>query len=200
MRGTRFLQRACVRPVAAARINAHRVAILILLAGAIQCASALQSECDVRLPDFSDYVADVFFGPYAAPDPAVSDPDARELLLPVLAEVRAAAQRGANFAGHYYLAESVDYAMGRHTALVIDLKTGRAFLPPALDQYSDGRGAGALAPRADGGLKYRRISRLLILSGAPGTARGIMATHYLRWNGSDFVHLGYLPDGTSAQP
>jgi hypothetical protein len=198
MRGSRFFERACVRPAVALNCSARWLVLVGLAAGVVNCASAMQSECDVRLPDFSDYVADVFFGPYAAPDPAASDPEARELLLPVLAEVRASAQRGANFAGHYYLAESVDYAMGRHTALVIDLKTGRAFLPPALDQYSDGRGAGVLAPRADGGLKYRRISRLLILSGAPGTARGITATHYLRWTGTDFAHLGYLPDGTSA--
>ncbi|MBR8836115.1 MAG: hypothetical protein DSM106950_19340 [Stigonema ocellatum SAG 48.90 = DSM 106950] len=110
-------------------------------------------------------------------------------------ELRESIQKGTNFAGHYVLANGLNRAMGgRDTAAIIDLKTGKVYLPTQLRGYHDQRGAGYIPPRPDGGLHYQADSKLLIIIGRSGGSDGNkgIGRYYYKWENNQLKFLTFV--------
>ena len=95
-----------------------------------------------------------------------------------------------DFAGHYVLASwgcGTECVMGA----AVDVRTGTVvWLSGSLCcWYSDGQGA----PENVEPLRYRRDSRLLVLTGRRDERDGDARTHYYAIEGNRFVHLRDVP-------
>lgn len=140
-------------------------------------------------PQFANYPASpVFKGKPAKL--IINNPEAKSFAS-ALEETR---QKGTNFAGHYAIADHLDRAMGgRDGAAIIDLKTGRVYLPRELYGYNDLRGAGELHPRPDGGLHYQPNSKLLIIVGSTGSKQYQgFGRYYFKWENNRLNLLKFI--------
>jgi len=118
-------------------------------------------------------------------------PDAKEYE----SELGDSTKKGTNFAGHYVLADGLNRAMGgQDTAAIVDLKTGRVYLPTQLLGYHDQRGAGYTPPRPDGGLHYLANSKLLIIIGRAGGDDGNkgIGRYYYKWENHQLKFLSFV--------
>lgn len=109
-------------------------------------------------------------------------------------QLREGIKKGTNFAGHYAIAY-LDRAMGGvGSAGIVDLKTGKIYLPPQLHGYHDQRGAGYTPPRPDGGLHYKANSKLLIIIGQAGGNDGQkgIGKFYYKWENNQLKFLTFV--------
>ncbi len=112
-------------------------------------------------------------------------------------ELKAIVRKGTNFAGHYAIADGLNRAMGGvSTAVIVDLKTGKVYLPKQLHGYHDQRGAGYTPSRPDGGLHYQANSKLLIIVGRAGGSDGQkgIGRYYYKWENNQLQLLKFRPD------
>jgi len=134
--------------------------------------------------------------------PAVSDFKGKPAA-PVLAtktdrmfrtQIREAAKKGPNFAGHYTVAEW-GCGSGCVALAVVDAITGRIIAAPS------GTLALPLPEGANGreyqGPVYKVNSRLFIADGCPGEVK--CGTYYYEWKANRFKLLRYDPQGTPAK-
>ena len=126
------------------------------------------------------------FEDYPVPPDLTSHPGARRYRT----VLRAQAQKGPNFAGHYTL---VTIGAGTSTVevVVLDAKTGRVFFPKAVPLV---QWAGWW--NQPSGAQYRPTSRLLVVygwAGEPGSIEtgddGLYGVSYFLWEGQDFRRL-----------
>jgi len=138
-----------------------------------------------KTPDFTDYpVSAIFHGAPAAPK--LSTPGQRMFRT----MIRQGAAKGANFAGHYAIAE-----WGCGTACVqiavVDIQSGAVYegpfgtLPKAYIAY------GTNPEDIETGILYRPDSELFVARGCPSDQQP--GTYYYRWAGSAFTLLRRIP-------
>lgn len=152
---------------------------LILLALAfVACAQP-------QFPKFADYpVTEIFKGTSAKP--ILTTPHQRLYRT----RIRDAAAKGANFAGHYAIAEW-GCGTGCSGTAMVDVQTGKTFdLPFPLVTYPMDTHF-ADDPQSNGGLTYTLASRLIILPGCPSGKD--CATYYMEWTGTEFKLIRKLP-------
>ena len=162
----------------------------------IFAASPQQSTLNQR-PRFKNYPADAVF----KDTPATPIANTEELKNYEEA-LKAAAKKGTNFAGHYAIADHLNRAMGGvDTAAIIDLQTGKVYLPPQLQGYHDQRGAGYTPPRPDGGLRYRANSKLLIIIGEAAGKDGQkgVGRFYYKWDNNQLQFLYFISSPYKSQ-
>jgi hypothetical protein len=145
-----------------------------------------QNKAPAKMPQFSDYpVNSIFHGVPAAP----------KLLTPgqrmFRTMIRQGAKKGANFAGHYAIAEWGCGASCVQIA-VVDLQSGNVYdgpfgiLPKGYISYIEN-----LQNDNSGGIFYRRDSELFIARGCPNEKQ--CAAYYCRWTGSGFTLIHQIP-------
>lgn len=130
-----------------------------------------------RVPDFNQYRVTVERAAAKSIDFRHS-PDARSFRTRLTSALR----RGVNFAGRYILT-GWGCGTGCISGAIIDARTGRVYFPRALG----GMGSGTTddGEYTEEPLRYRKNSRLLILTGVPGTAEGkeelSMGEYFYEW-------------------
>lgn len=153
-------------------------------------AAPHQQTARISQPSYENYPASpVFKGKPAAL--IVNNPEAKDYE----SELTSRIQKGTNFAGHYVLADGLNRAMGgQDSAAIVDLKTGKIYLPAQLRGYRDQRGAGNIPPRPDGGLHYRTDSKLLIIIGRAGGNDGNkgIGRYYYKWENNQLKFLTFV--------
>lgn len=140
---------------------------------------------------FENYPAGAVFQGKPAPLNTADNPEARDYEN----EIKDRMSKGTNFAGHYLIADNLNRAMGgRDSAAIVDLKTGKVYLPKQLIGYHDQRGAGYVPPRPDGGLHYRANSNLLIIVGMAGGNDGDkgVGKYYYKWEDNQLKLLRFV--------
>lgn len=124
------------------------------------------------------------------PAPAVQEktapPEAEtQLTREHISSIRAAVTRGANFAGHYTIA---DWGCGTGCAIyvIVDNRTGKIYAPPEISRVDLGIG----------GPEYRANSSLMVLANCPDPKiyglKNCLRKLY-KWNGSRLVLLKTEP-------
>jgi hypothetical protein len=143
-----------------------------------------QNKAPEKLPEFKDYpVTGIFHGAPAAPK--LLTPGQRRFRT----MIRQWARKGANFAGHYTIAE-----WGCGTACVqiavVDIQTGDVYEGPFgnLPQGYIGYGINF---EEETNIFYRRDSALFIARGCPNHKQ--CAAYYYRWTGSEFKLFHRIP-------
>lgn len=116
-------------------------------------------------------------------------------------ELREGIKKGTNFAGHYAIAYLERAMGGQATAGIVDLKTGKIYLPPQLYGYHDQRGAGYTPPRPDGGLHYKANSKLLIIIGRAGGNDGQkgIGKFYYKWENNQLKFITFVDSPYQSQ-
>jgi len=160
-------------------------------------AASQQQTVRIQQPNFNQYPAKpVFQGKPAA---LVTNTQEIKDYEP---QLNVTVSKGTNFAGHYAIADHLNRAMGGvDTAAIVDLKTGKIYLPKELYGYHDQRGAGYNPPRPDGGLHYRANSKLLIIVGQAGDKdkeKGI-GRFYYKWSNNKLEFLKFVPSPYKSQ-
>lgn len=101
-------------------------------------------------------------------------------------------REGTDFAGHYKVA-GWGCGTGCISGAVIDTRNGRVYFPIELYALSVGWFSGEYESRP---LKYRSNSRMLILSGIPGSEDGAReqpwGDYYYEWKNNRFRQLKYV--------
>src|SRR5215813_9456978 len=168
--------------------------LALTLAALFLCCAARPASQDQEKPPnwsfkFEDYPAAADFkGKPAAPILATkSDRMFRT-------QIREAAKKGPNFAGHYTVAEW-GCGSGCVALAVVDAVTGKIFAAPS------GTLALPLPDSANGheyqGPVYKVNSRLFIADGCPREVK--CGTYYYEWSANRFKLLRYDPQGTPAK-
>lgn len=156
-----------------------------------------QQTARVSQPRFKNYPASPLF--QGKPATLVAyNPEAKDYK----PELRDSVNKGTNFAGHYVVADGLNRAMGgQDTAAIIDLKSGKVYLPTQLHGYHDQRGAGYTPPRPDGGLHYRANSKLLIIIGEAGGRDGNkgIGRYYYKWENNQLKFLSFVESPYKSQ-
>jgi hypothetical protein len=107
--------------------------------------------------------------------------------------LKAALAEGTDFAGHYKIA-GWGCGTGCISGAVIDVRNGRVYFPEELYALSVGSFTGDYESEP---LKYRKNSRLLVLSGIPGSAddnatQKPWGDYYYEWKNNRFRQVGYV--------
>ncbi len=107
--------------------------------------------------------------------------------------LRRALAEGTDFAGHYKIA-GWGCGTGCISGAVIDVRNGRVYFPEELYAFSVGYFTGEYETEP---LKYRKNSRLLILSGIPGSADDNVpqrpwGDYYFEWKHGRFRQIKYV--------
>jgi hypothetical protein len=142
-----------------------------------------QNRSSKKAPKFADYpVSRIFQGAPAAPKLLTAGRRFRT-------KIRQSVRRGANFAGHYTVAE---WGCGTSCVQipVVDTQTGDVYEGPfgTLPQGYMGYGINF---EEETDIFYRRDSALFIARGCPNDKQ--CAAYYYRWTGSEFTLLCRIP-------
>jgi hypothetical protein len=177
------------------------VAFLIaaLLTGAPAAAS--EAECMISVaavasaPKFRDYPAPAERR-FKPSEPRLASLDAKRYRT----MLRLAAAKGANFAGHYTVADwgcgagCIDFA-------IVDQRSGQVFFERSLRAIY----GGAVGDEPDGeppnwALRYRRDSRLLIVVGAPNEDPAREGVAFYNWTGGHLKLVRFAPKASACSP
>ena len=107
--------------------------------------------------------------------------------------LKAALAEGTDFAGHYKVA-GWGCGTGCISGGIIDVRSGRVYFPEELYAFSVGSFSGDYESEP---LKYRKNSRLLVLSGIPGSAddnapQKPWGDYYYEWKNNRFRQVKYV--------
>ena len=161
---------------------------LLIVGSLIFLAGSIIGAIGQRLPKFSSYPAKVEKAQAKSIDFQRS-PGAGTFRT----RLKAALAEGTDFAGHYKIA-GWGCGTGCISGAVIDVRNGRVYFPEELYAFSVGSFSGDYESEP---LKYRKNSRLLVLSGIPGSGddnapQQPWGDYYYEWKNNRFRRVSYV--------